>query len=153
LIVLFRPACFAVLLPIHGRVGVELLGPPALFDALVVLAAVTLARCFGEAGIDDAAFTGDVALGFEMEVEGFEVLAAPLASILFEALLEVPDRLLSGITSPMRRPRKLLKLVRSKICSSVASSLSPWNFCSTSTLSMSTGSKGGLPPLLQSRVA
>jgi hypothetical protein len=27
------------------------------------------------------------------------------------------------------------------------------HFCSTSTLSMSTGSKGGLPPLLQSRVA
>ena len=61
--------------------------------------------------------------------------------------------LASGMTSPMRRPRKLLKLARSKICSSVASSLRPWNFCSTSTLNMSTGSKGGLPPLRQSRVA
>ncbi len=31
-----------------------------------------------------------------------------------------------------------LNLVRSKICSSVASSLSPWNFFSTSTLNIST---------------
>jgi hypothetical protein len=57
-----------------------------------LLAAVTLARCFGDAGVDDAAFTGDVALGFELEVECFEEFAAALASTLFEALIEVPDR-------------------------------------------------------------
>ena len=93
LVVFLRPAGFAVLLPPHGRVGIELLGPPALFDALVLLAGVSLARGFGEAGVDDATFAGDVALGFELEVEGLEEFAAALASTFFESLLEVPDRL------------------------------------------------------------
>jgi hypothetical protein len=34
----------------------------------------------------------DEASGFELEVDGFEEFAAALAAILFEALLEVPDR-------------------------------------------------------------
>ncbi|MBK8091705.1 MAG: hypothetical protein IPK32_06895 [Verrucomicrobiaceae bacterium] len=119
-VVLLRPACFAVFLAAHGGVLVELFRAFALLDALVRLAAVALARSFREAGVHDAAFSRDDAFAFEHLAEGVEEFATAFATVLFDALLEVPSALASGMSSPMRRTRKALKLVRSKICSSVA---------------------------------
>ena len=91
-VVLLAPACFAVFLAAYGGVLVELCGALALLDALVLLAVVALARGFDEAGVDDAAFAGDEAFAFEDLVKGFEELTAAFAPVVFDALLEVPDR-------------------------------------------------------------
>ncbi len=152
-VVLLGPACFAVFLAAHGGVLVELLGAPALLDALVRLAVVALARGFREARVDDAAFAGDDALAFEHLAEGVEELAATFTSIGLDVLLEVPERFGIGDVVADAQAEEGFKAGAVKICSSVASSLSPWNFCSTRTLNMSTGSNGGLPPLVQSREA
>lgn len=92
-VVLLGSACLAVFLAAHGGVGVELLGPFALLDAPVLFAVVALARGFGEAGVDDAAFTGDEAFAFKHPAEGLEELAAAFTPVFLDALLEVPERL------------------------------------------------------------
>ncbi len=91
-VVLLGPACLAVLLAAHGRVGVETLGTLALLDALVLLAVIALARGFDKADVDDAAFAGDDAFALEDLIEGVEELATAFAPTLFDALLEVPER-------------------------------------------------------------
>lgn len=91
-VTLLGPAGVAVFLPAHGGVRVKLLGPLACFDLLVLLARVALARGFGEAGVDDAAFAGDEAAAFEMAAEGLEELAAAFTSVGLDALFEIPER-------------------------------------------------------------
>jgi hypothetical protein len=63
-----------------------------LLDALVLFAAVTLARGFREADIDDAAFLGDDAFGLQYLAEGLEEFASAFASSCLDALLEIPER-------------------------------------------------------------
>ena len=144
-VVLLRPTDFAVFLPTHGRVGVELLGPPAVLDALVLLRSLRWRGASVKLAVTP--------LLSSWRLKASKSLRLPSHPSASRRCLKSRIVLASGITPPMRRPRKFLKLVRSKICSSVASSLSPWNFCSTGTVNMSTGSKDGLPPLRQSRVA
>ena len=84
-VVLLGPTGVAVFLSAYGGVRIELLGPLAAFDALVLLGVVTLARGFGEAGVDDA-------FDLKMRAKGFEEFAASFAYFGFEALLEVPER-------------------------------------------------------------
>ena len=103
------------------QVGLQMV-LPSLVHFVVLLgpacfAVVVLARGIHKAGIHHTAFADDHAFAFEHLAEGFEELAAALTAFGFKALLETQIVLASGISSPMSRPRKLLKLMRSVICS------------------------------------
>ena len=108
---------------------------------------------FGKAGVDDAAFTGDVALGFELEVEGIEELATALAITFFEALLEVPDRLGVGdhIADAQAEEAFEARTVKDLLLSGVVAE--SVELLQLKHLEHEHGVEGGLPPLLRLRVA
>ena len=58
-VVFLCPASFAIFLSAHGWISVEFFGAFAFFDLLVLFAGVALTWRIREAGIDDAALTGD----------------------------------------------------------------------------------------------
>jgi hypothetical protein len=68
-VVLYGPACIAVLLAAYGRNGSEDLGALALIDALVRIAVIALAWSVHKAGVNNAAFAGNDAAVFEQRAK------------------------------------------------------------------------------------
>ena len=93
LIVLLGPTRIAVFLTTLCGGRVELVRALAIFDFLVLLTGVSLARSIDKAGIDDTAFFGDEALAGELPVEGVEEFLAPVALVFFNEFFEVPNRI------------------------------------------------------------
>lgn len=91
LLVLHRPAGFAVLLAAHGGVGVKFPEAFALLDAPVLPAVIALARRFDETRINDAAFAGDEPLALQHRSKGRKELPRAFAPFGFDSLLEVPQ--------------------------------------------------------------
>ena len=71
--------------------GVELVGPLAISDFLILLAGVSLAGSIDKAGIDDAPFFGDEAFASEGSVEGGEEFLPSIALVFFNEFFEVPN--------------------------------------------------------------
>ena len=92
-VVFLGPTCVAIFLTTFRGGWVELVGALAVFDLLVLLAGVSLARGIDKAGINDAPFFGDQAFARERPVEGVEEFLAPVALVFFNEFFEVPNRI------------------------------------------------------------
>ena len=84
--VFYDPAGIAVFLFAFGAALLKAFGAFSCFDFFILLAGVALARRGDKAGIDDAAFASDDALGGEIFFKVCEEALAAIHAIGFEAM-------------------------------------------------------------------
>lgn len=96
LVVLFSPAGVAVFLTAFRGVRLKAFRALPIFDLLVFLTVVALARRVDKACVYDTPFFGNEPFAGKNLVEGFEELTTALPSVFFDEFFEVLDGVAVG---------------------------------------------------------